>query len=36
MNEDALSMQKSWGDIWSSAVSFGSYSTPIKLAGHMH
>jgi hypothetical protein len=23
------------GNIWSSAVSFASYSTPIKLAGHM-
>jgi hypothetical protein len=23
------------GNIWSSAVSFASYSTPTKLAGHM-
>jgi hypothetical protein len=35
MNEDALSMQKSWGTFGQVRSGLLVYSTPIKLAGHM-
>jgi hypothetical protein len=33
MNEDALSMQKSWGTIWSSAVRFASLFNTDQVGG---